>query len=66
MLDFKNIDKLNIELKKYKKITNIISSIRLFLLISIVVLFIVMLSLMQYLIYGIIVPEIQLYPQIYL
>jgi len=54
MLIFKNEEELNIQINKYKKITTIISIIRLFIAISLVIFLIMLFSLKDYLLYGII------------
>lgn len=53
MLVFKNIDNLNVLINKYKKITSTISLIRILMLLVLVVEFILLLSLKEYLTYGI-------------
>ncbi len=52
MLVFKNIDNLNVLINKYKKITSTISLIRILMLLVLVVEFILLLSLKEYLTYG--------------
>ena len=54
MLIFKNEEELNIQINKYKKITTIISIIRLFIAVSLVIFLIMLFSLKEYLLYGII------------
>ncbi len=53
MLIFKNEEELNIQINKYKKITTAISIIRLFIALSLVIFLIMLFSLKEYLLYGI-------------
>ena len=54
MINFKNEKELDININKYKKITNIASAIRISVFILLVIFLIMLFSLKEYIIYGII------------
>lgn len=53
MINFKNESMLDLEINKYKKITTITSIIRIIFTLSLVVFLIMLFSLKDYLLYGI-------------